>query len=138
MAVNMEFHIEYKNKSGTHSLAELQDGLKDGRDHVKKIVPAPVRLIMPKFTHVVIGYDAEDDDKIHTAPQIIALQGDVKLEGLVVESLERAHYVSIKHLEEIRADNLGVYGGKYRMEPTPGPEKMKKIIEKRKKAEKEN
>jgi len=136
--IGMNFHIEYKNKTGTHTISELRDGLDDGRAHVKKLVPGPVRMLIPKFTHVKIAYTADKTDPIHQTPQIVALQGDVKVDGLDTEKMFDSFYVDIDQLEELQADRLGIYGGEYRMEPSASPKKMRKMIEKRQKAEAEN
>ena len=95
-------------------------------------------MLIPKFTHVAIAYDADEDDPIHKNPDIVALQGDVKLDGLVIEQLFNAHYIEIDQLEALGADRLAVNGGEYLMEPSASPEKMRKVIEKRRKKEAEN
>ena len=134
----MNFHVEYKNKSGVYPIAELRDGLDDGRTHVKKLVPGPVRMLIPKFTHVAIAYSADETELIHKNPQIVAANGDIELEGLIIEEMFNAHYVDIDQLEGLGADHLIVKGGDFRMEPSASPEKMRKVIEKRRKKEAEN
>lgn len=135
--ISMNFHVEYKNQSGSHGVPELRDGLEDGRTHVKKLVPAPFRMMIPKFTHVKIAYVADETDPVHENPQIVALQGDVKVDGLLIEKMFDSYYVGIDQLQEIGADRLGVYGGPYRMEPSASPDKMRKMVEKRRKVEQE-
>lgn len=129
MGLSMDFDISYKNKSGSHEIAELRDGLGDGRAHIKKLVPAPVRMMIPKFDHVLIEYLDENGETIAKDPQITALQGDVKIDGLVIERLKDMHFVNIDQLEELGADRLQIDGGPYKMDPSPSLEKTKKFMD---------
>lgn len=128
MSMSMDFDISYKNKSGRHEIAELRDGLKDGRAHIKKLVPAPVRLMIPKFDHVLIEYLDENGETIDVAPQIAAYKGDEKVDGLTLERLENMHFVKIDQLQEIGADSLRIEGGTYKMDPSPSLEKIKDLM----------
>jgi hypothetical protein len=128
MGLNMDFDISYKNKSGSHDIAELSDGLDDGRAHIKKLVPAPFRMMIPKFDHVLIEYIDESGESIDIAPQIVAIQGDAKVDGLVIERLENMHFIKIDQLQEIGANRLQIDGGPYKMDPSPSLEKIKKMM----------
>ena len=127
MGLSLDFDVSYKNKSGTHEIAEIRDGLGDGRAHIKKLVPAPVRMMIPKFDHVLIEYIDETGETIDKEPQISAVQGDVKVDGLIIERLENMHFVNIDQLEELGADRLQIDGGPYKMDPSPSLEKVKKF-----------
>jgi len=105
---SMDFDISFKNKSGTHEIAEIRDGLDDGRAHIKKLVPAPFRAMIPKFDHVLIEYLDESGEAKDIAPQISAYRGEQRLDGLILERLENMHFVKIDQLEEIGGDRLRI------------------------------
>lgn len=128
MSMSMDFDVSYKNKSGIHELAELRDGLDDGRAHIKKLVPGPVRFMVPKFDHVLIEYLGEDGETIDKEPMIFAYKGDQKIEGLEMDRLENMHFVKIDQLEELGADQLRIDGGAYKMDPSPNAEKIKDFM----------
>lgn len=128
LGLNLEFDISYKNHSGSHEIAELRDGLEDGRAHIKKLVPGPFRMMIPKFDHVLIEYLDVNGESIAKEPQITAIQGDVKIDGLMVERLGNMHFVNVDQLEEIGADRLQIDGGPYKMDPSPSLEKIKKML----------
>jgi len=46
--------IQFRDNTGFHDMASLQDGLKDGKIHYKKMVPAPMRILVPTFSHVMM------------------------------------------------------------------------------------
>jgi len=43
-------------------LAELKDGIGDGKSHCKTIMPGPMAMLLPKMTHVMIAYDLIETD----------------------------------------------------------------------------
>lgn len=129
IGLNLDFDVSYKNNSGSHRIEELRDGLDDGRAHIKKLVPAPVRMLIPKFDHVLIEYLDESGESMDREPQITALVGDVEVSGLTVERLENMHFINIDQLEEIGADRLRIAGGNYKMDPSPSLEKIRKLTQ---------
>jgi hypothetical protein len=122
LAFNADLQIRFHNASGTHSLAELQDGTKDGKSFFKKLVPAPVRLMIPKFDHVTIEYEDRD-----TAPNITAFDDQRDLSDLIIQPFGKTYVISVEHLEEIGADRLVINGGPYSLEPSPSIKKMKQL-----------
>lgn len=119
---SMDLEILFKNRSGTHSLEELKDGGGDGKSFYKRIVPAPMRLMIPSMTHVSVEYL----DPIAEA-DISALNNEQPVEGLIIERFGNGHIIEVEHLEVIGADTLVIGGGPYKLEPTPSIEKMKKL-----------
>ena len=125
--VSIDFDVIYKNMSGLHSLAELRDGLKDGKSHIKKMVPGPFKLLIPKFTHLAIEHKVES--KTQKPLQIAATKAGQEVPGLKVEPFEGAFIVRVEDLAEIGADGLKVSGGAYKITPIPSIEKMKEMSE---------
>jgi hypothetical protein len=119
---DVDFGVLFQNRSGSHSLDEIGDGLKDGRAHYKRIVPAPFRMMVPKMTHVTIEYQNPEEK-----PDIQAFKGETLLSGLVVTPFKIAHVIDVEHLESLGADRLVIAGGPYALEPTPSIEKMQKM-----------
>lgn len=119
----MDFDVKFKDESGRYSLAQLRDGAEDGKSFYKKLVPAPIRLMMPKMTHVSVTFDEPD-----AAEQMVqAFAGDRLIEGLIVEPFGQTHVVEIDQIEALGADTLVISGGGFDMEPSPSIEKMRKL-----------
>jgi len=124
MNLSISFDIRFKNSSGSHSLAQLIDGAKDGKSYYKKMFPGPMSIMVPKMTHVGITYL----DNLETAkPNIYAAKAGNKIDDLLVEQLSSMYVVSIKDLKNLGADTLKIDGGKYQLTPIPSIEKMKKL-----------
>ena len=119
---SVDFDVKFKNMSGAHSLAELKDGAKDGKSFYKKLMPGPMKLMVPTLTYVSVTYDDAS-----TAPDIQALKDGAPVEGLIIEPFGTTSVISLKHLEEIGAEGLKITGGAYMMEPSPSIEKMKSM-----------
>jgi hypothetical protein len=117
--VNMD--VSFNQAGGTHSLAELEDGLKDGKSHYKKMFGA-MSFMMPNLTHVILSYEAED-----TPVQITATQGGAPITGLTSEAFAGAHVIEVAAIEALGGDGLQIVGGTYQLEPGLSVEKMKKF-----------
>ncbi len=115
LALNIDMNLAYHNTSGTHSLAELKDGLDDGRAHIKKIAPAMVSFMIPKFTHLSVS---TNDGQI---ANISAFKDGVDIPGLDVTLFEGMQIVEFSQLKELGADGLHITGAKYTLGPTPAP-----------------
>lgn len=120
---NMDFDVKFKDETGRYSLAQLRDGAKDGKSFYKKLVPAPIRLILPKMTHVSVTFD----DPGAPGQTLQAFDGERLVEGLIAEPFGDTLVVEIDHLEALGADTFVISGGEYDMEPSPSIEKMKKL-----------
>ena len=125
--LSVDFDVLFKNASGTHTLAKLLDGAKDGKSHYKKMFPGPMAIMVPKMTHVGVVYLAEDAALASLSPQIFATKGGEKLTGLLVENFGDMFVVGLEDLQTLGADGLKVAGGKYQLLPIPSIEKMKKL-----------
>ena len=121
LSLNIDMDLSFHNTSGVYTMAELKDGLKDGRAHIKKIVPGPVSLIIPKFTHLSI--ETADDVSV----DIAAYKEGAALSGLTVLNLEGTQIVSYKQLKTLGADSLRITGGAYTMGPMPSPDDVKNL-----------
>ncbi len=118
---SMEFNVEFRNDSGSYSMAELKDGLKDGKSVIKKIVPGPVALLIPKMTHVLVQFDEADALFGFQAFKNDALVGDAAFERAGLDYL-----LSYEGLEAMGADELRISGGAHKIFPSLSLEKLKK------------
>ena len=119
LEIDVDMDLIYHNNTGLYSMAELADGLKDGRSHIKKIVPAPIRLLIPKFTYLeVIAEEGVELD-------ISALKNGAAIPGLDVINVEGSRAIEFAQLEGLGADSLKITGGKFTLGPTPSPDDMK-------------
>lgn len=114
--------VHFLENSGYHDVATMKEGLKDGKSHYKKMVPAPMRMLVPKLNYVMIEYDAED-----TAPQYSAMKGQTAIEGLTHETFCKTAMIKLKDIEALGGDGLKVMGGSYNLTPVPGPKTLAKF-----------
>ena len=119
LELEIEMDLLYHNKTGVYSMAELEDGLKDGRSHIKKIVPAPVRLLIPKFKYLVIDADEGVDLTIS------AMKNGAQIPDLDVIKVEGQRAIEFAQLQRLGADSLKITGGEFTLGPAPSPDDMK-------------
>lgn len=115
--------VHFLDNSGYHDIAAIKEGLKDGKSHYKKMVPGPMRMLVPKLSYVMIEYDAED-----TAPQYSATKDGSPIEGLTHETFCDTAMIKLKDLEALGGDGLKVMGGAYNLTPVPGPKTLAKFM----------
>lgn len=133
MQFSLESDVYFLSHNGYHDLAALQDGLKDGKTHYKKMLPGPMRMLVPSLKYVMIEYDVED-----TPPQYSAMNGQMPVEGLSHETFCELPMIKVKDLEELGADGLKVMGGTYKLTPVPGVKTLARFTECSKDAEDES
>lgn len=112
--------IQFREATGLHDMASLKDGLKDGKVHYKKMVPAPMRVLVPTFSHVMINYDDEA-----TVPQFSAMKGQSEVAGLVSDVYCKQTIIKVDDIQALGGDGLKVSGGGYVLLPVPN----KKMLE---------
>lgn len=112
----------FHNRSGTHDMAELKEGTKDGKKFYKKMIPAAVRMFMPDTDYLAVNYD----DLRVAGAQIFALVGDTEV-PLEAELYKEMHVVSFEALEDLKASALLVKGGAYKLQPTVSVKTMKRF-----------
>lgn len=115
LGLNIDLELAYHNTSGSHTLTELKDGLNDGRAHIKKIAPAMVSFMIPKFTHMSVSTTEGQ------TLDIKAYKGNAEISGLNVFTVEGMQMVEFSHLKSLGADHLQISGGPYTLGPTPNP-----------------
>lgn len=119
LELNIDMDLSFHNTSGVHSLAELKDGLDDGRAHIKNIVPAMMRFMIPKFTHLSV---TTENGKPR---QIRSYNDDGEVSGLNISVVENMQMIEYAQLQDLGADSLHITGGPYTLGPTPDPKDMK-------------
>ncbi len=121
LELNIDMDLAYHNTSGTHRLDELKDGLKDGRSHIKKLVPTPLRLLIPKFSYLQVETNKGKD------VNIVAYKDGRTLSGLTITEMDGAKLVEYAQLESLGADSLKITGAPYTLGPTPSPKDIKNM-----------
>lgn len=114
--------VHFLENSGFHDMASLTEGLKDGKSHYKKMVPGPMRMLVPKLKYVMIEYDADD-----VTPQYAAMKDGAPLKGLEHVMFCETAMIKLDDLEDLGADGLKVMGGAYNLTPVPGPKTLAKF-----------
>lgn len=119
---NVPMDIRFKNRSGVYDIAEVIDGLKDGKTFYKKMISGPASLLVPKMTHLMIDYKADD-----TPLELTAFNGDEPLATPNIEEFAGAYVLRLKDLKKAGATRLEVKGGVHSLSPTPSVKIMKKF-----------
>lgn len=121
IALNINTEIQFHNQSGTHSIQDIKDGLKDGRSHYKKIAGA-LAIVVPKMSHIMIEY--KDETK---ALDFTLMKDGVALTETVPIVYCVSPMIKVKDLEDIGADSIIISGGDYTPLPVPGLAAMKRF-----------
>lgn len=111
----------FHNQSGTHSLAELKEGAKDGKKFYKKMIPGAFRMFMPDTDYFAIKYK---DTTTTPAAFAQTASGEVQLEA---EAHKDFWVVSLDDMKDIDATTMVVRGGLYELQPVPSPETMRRF-----------
>ena len=116
---------EFTTLTGSHTLAELEEGLKDGRKFFKKMAPAAVSFMVPKLTHILVGPPPGAPGELATP---VAYRGEERLGVVAGETFDNSLVIDPDDLEAMGADRL-VIEGSYRLFPVPKPETMRKFAQ---------
>ncbi len=122
IGLEMDSDIRFKNLTGPYSLAELQDGVADGKSFYKKMMPGPMALLVPKMTHVMVLYDDEN-----TVADLRFTQAGVAVSSPPVEKFSDAYVIDLEDIEASGADTMVVGGGPFMLSPVPSVKKMKSL-----------
>ncbi len=121
ISFSMDMDIRYLENTGYHDLATLKDGLKDGKSHYKKMAGA-MSFMVPKMSHVMIAYDAED-----TPAMFKAIKDGAEIDIPTPDTFCDEPMISVETLEEMGADGLKIIGGPYKLMPTPNAKMLAKF-----------
>ena len=115
---------EYTALDGSHTLAELREGLTDGRVFYKKLAPAIVSFMVPDLTHVAVSHPLDDK---HNLPTVEAFRGAESLGEVEMEPFTVSQLLDLETLEAMGADRIEVRGD-YRLFPMPDAETVRKYM----------
>lgn len=121
LGLSFSVDIAYPKKA-KYDLDELEEGLDEGRVHYKKMMPGPVSLLVPKLTHVIVGYEKKNSD-----PKIYAMQGEERLDGLDMEPFGYAWIIDVKALKKLGADHLSIEDNFEMIEPGASGDTLRKL-----------
>ena len=105
--------VQFLATPGTHSMAELEDGTRDGRKHWKTMAGA-MGFMVPTFDHVAVASDERD-----SPPVVTALKDGAAIGAVEGEIYDGARMVPLEALEEMGADAIRVEAEHYRLTPSP-------------------
>lgn len=118
----MGFSPLFHNRSGRHTIKELEEGTKDGKIFYKKMIPAVARMFMPDTDYLAIKYE---DMRLEGA-QIFALIDEREV-PVATKLYKEMHVVSFETLKDMKASALIVKGGAYDLQPTVSVKTMKRF-----------
>ena len=122
IGLSIDSDIVFKNRTGPYSLAELQDGVGDGKSFYKKMFGGAMALFVPKMTHVTIQYINED-----TPLDMTFTQGGSPIASPPTEIFGGAHFIALEDIEASGADMMAIGGGEFKLMPSPSVKKMKSL-----------
>lgn len=115
--------IRFKNQIGPYALAELQDGVADGKTWYKLMFPGPLSMMVPKMTHLMVEYD----DDVTSANGIQFSKAGTVIPSPMIEEFVGSYVIALKDIEASGADFMSVSGGRFTLSPTPSIKKMKSL-----------
>lgn len=120
--LTLPISIRFKNNDGVYDMAEIDDGLKDGKSFYKKMAPGPMALLVPSLTHLVITYVDQS-----TPPQFVGYKGEELVGDVTIEPFDGSHVIKVKDLKDLGATHLKVLGGPHAMSPATSIKIMRKF-----------
>ncbi len=117
---SVSMDVLWMRTPGTHDLADIEDGLKDGRSHYKKMAGA-MAMLVPKFTHIAVRSPGSD-----TPPAVIATRGGVDVGAPELELYNGTRFVSLDAIEALDADAVRI-DGPYEIGPSPSVKQVKRF-----------
>lgn len=111
----------FHNKTGQHTLAELQEGAKDGKKFYKKMLPSTVAFFMPDTDHFAVRMDMLD-----VMPKVFALTRSGE-RPLTLEMVKDMWVVSLDEIESLEAVGMVVRGGEYALQPVPSAKMLRRF-----------
>ena len=112
----------FKTTRGTHSLAELVEGAKDGKKFYKKILPDVVSVFMPNTDYFAIKMIDRN-----ATPRVFVQTDHVETEMSLV-AVNDMWVISLDDILATEASALIVRGGAYDLQPVPSPKVLRKFI----------
>ena len=112
------------DRDGTHTLAELERGGKDGRKFFKKMAPGVVSFMVPKLDHYAVSHPRDDKSKL---PTVHAFRGEQDLGPVPMEPFDVSQLMSLEALEDMGADRI-VVTGPYRLFPMPDAKTVRRFM----------
>lgn len=120
MSFGVSMRVGFIETPGTHSLAQIEDGLKDGRSHYKKMAGA-MGFMVPKFGHIALASDDKDNP-----PRAFITRAGADIGEPEFEIYDGARLIDVDQIEAMGGDGLRV-DGPYRMSPSPDAKTIAKF-----------
>jgi hypothetical protein len=119
--VSMGMGVRFHETPGHHSLDQIEDGLKDGRAHYRKMVGA-MGFMVPKFDHIAVaGQDPENP------PRVWATKDGQDLAEPAFIIFNNARMIAMDTLNELEADSIRIEGD-YRLSPSPDQKAVERFM----------
>lgn len=112
----------FKTTRGTHSLAELVEGAKDGKKFYKKMLPDVMSVFMPNTDYFAIKMMDRN-----AMPRAFVQTDHVETEMSLV-AVDDMWVIDLDDILATEANALIVRGGAYDLQPVPSPQVLKKFI----------
>lgn len=114
-SANMAF--AYNTAGGSHTSASLFDGAKDGRNQLKALAPAAVRLMVPRLRYVVVARD----HKTGSVPVVTVLRAGAPIDDFKVQYYQGMPTFTLADLKSVKADTVKIDSPGYELMAMPKP-----------------
>jgi len=112
----------FKETTGLHSIAELEEAAKDAKKFYKKMLPDIVSMFMPDTDYFAIKMIDRT-----AVPTAFASLNESETE-LSLVPVDEMWVVSLDDIMEIEGASLNVRGGPYDLQPVPSPKTLRKFV----------
>jgi hypothetical protein len=111
----------FHNREGLHTLAEMEEGAKDGKKFYKKMIPGAFRPFMPDTDYMAVKYVDT------TTPPALLIRTPDRDIPIMPEAHKDIWVVGLDEIEAVGGVALVVRGGAYDLRPVPSVKTMRKF-----------
>lgn len=111
----------FHNRTGLHTVAEMEEGAKDGKKFYKKMIPSAFRPFMPDTDYMAVKYNDT------TTPPALLIRTPDRDIPIMPEGYKDIWVVGLDEIEAVGGTSLIVRGGGYDLQPVPSIKTMRKF-----------
>ncbi len=103
---NMSFKFLYPDGGGSHAMADIYEGAKDGSKIMKGLAPGGLGFVVPSLKTLMVKPKDEDGAQ----PRIRFVKNGVDVKTPMPAKLGKAHFYKLKDIKATKADTVLIEG----------------------------
>lgn len=119
ISMNAQMTFDYAPGGGTYDVATLEEGAKEGRNQLKALAPAAVRLLVPKLTHIVVSAP-DESGPLPVVTTLVDGEPRAAFKPTVME--EQRIMIALSDLKKHKIDEIKITGGSYLLQASMKPD----------------